>query len=198
MGFLNWLLGANETPRKSPAELSAAAERGADLLLALSERFRPSFFAALIGETSGDQAKAVTERGTAEALAFALHLTDRIALTRLGNAQRAAFMDAFLPAVQRKVDDTLAPALPGLYNQRTLFYQSCKMPVEGSKENLKGTLFWEFGKLMASPCHYPNPVSPNWNPVAMMQLSLWGMDLMVAIADEFDGAQLFSNRAEVR
>jgi hypothetical protein len=191
MGILNWLWGTNEMPGKSPADLSLTAERGADLLLAMCDRFRPSFFVALTSEPFGDQAKAVTERGSAELLVFALHLTDRIALTRLGNEKRAAFMDAFLPAVQRRVDGTLASALPGLYNQRTLFYQSCKMPVGGSNENLKGTLFWEFGKLMASPCHYPDPVFANWNPIAMMQVSLWGMDLMMGIADEFEGARLF-------
>jgi hypothetical protein len=106
-------------------------------------------------------------------------------------------MDVFLPAVQRKVDATLAQARPGLYNQRALFYQSCKMPAGALKDNLKGTLFWEFGKLMASPCHYPDPVLPNWNPAAMMRLSLWGMDLMVAIAAAFEDARLFSDLAKI-
>ena len=141
MGFLNWILGTNETYRKSCPELPFAAERGADLLLAVCERCRPSFFVALLSETSCDLAKAVADRGTAEVLVFALHLTDRIALTILGNEKRAAFMDTFLPAVQRRVDPILAHALPGLYNQRTLFYQSCKLPSGGSNQNLKGTLF---------------------------------------------------------
>ena len=51
---------------------------------------------------------------------------------------------------------------------------------------------------MASPCHYPDPVFPNWNPIAMMQLSLWGMKLMTSIYDEFDGAKLFSHPVKVR
>jgi hypothetical protein len=191
MGFPNRRLGTTETPAKSHPELSVTAETGADLLVTICDEFRPSFFVALIGEASSEQIQAVAARGSAEVLVFALHLTDRIALIRLGNEKRAAFMDAFLPAVQRRVNAAVAPELPDLYNQRTLFYQSCKMPAGGTNANLKGTLFWEFGKLMASPCHYRDPVFPNWNPVAMTQLSLWGMDFMVAIADAFDAARLF-------
>ena len=156
------------------------------MLVALSDRFRPSFLNALFGDDPSAATKEVRARGSAEALVFALHLTDRIALTRLGNEKRAAFMDKLLPAVQRKVGATFAPELPSLYNQRTLFYQSCRMPSGKKNSNLKGTLFWEFGKLMASPCHYPDPVYANWNPTAMAQLSIWGMELMVAITDAFD------------
>jgi hypothetical protein len=191
MGFLDWFRGITEAqdPPRSRKDLPAAAETAADLLMALSDRLRPSFFEALVG--SNPQTAEVTARGSAEVVVFALHLSDRIALTRLGNEKRAKFMDAFLPGVQRRVDAALAQALPDLYNQRTLFYQSCQMPSGEKNANLKGTLFWEFGKLMASPCHYPDPVYPNWNPIAMAQLSLWGMDLMIALTDAFDAAELF-------
>jgi hypothetical protein len=193
MGMLNWLFGTPKRrgTQKSRKDLSVAAEKGADLLTALSDKYRPTFFNALVGDNSGGVTDKVRARGSAEALVFALHLADRIALIRLGNKKRAVFMDSFLPAVQRKVDDKLGRNLPALYNERTLFYQSCRMPSGKKNANLKGTLFWEFGKLMASPCHYPDPVYANWNPTAMMQLSLWGMDLMVAITDAFDAADLF-------
>jgi hypothetical protein len=64
----------------------------------------------------------------------------------------------------------------------------------GKNANLKGTLFWEFGKLMASPSHYPDPVYANWNPIAMAQLSLWALKLMLAIAEAFNGEDLFGGR----
>jgi hypothetical protein len=193
MGFLDWLRGTREskgTPRR-PTDLAAAAETAADLLVELTDRLHTSFFEALVGDNASAVTPQVTARGSAELLVFALHLSDRIALTRLGKQERATFMDTFLPAVQRRVRSALSPALLDLYNQRTLFYQSCRMPSGERNANLKGTLFWEFGKLMASPCHYPDPVYPNWNPIAMTRLSLWGMDLMIALTDAFDAAKLF-------
>jgi hypothetical protein len=191
MGLLNWMRGRTERREKSRADLLAAAEMAADLLMGLFQGFRPTFFDALVGDNKSAQTKEVTAHGSAEMMAFALHLTDRIALARLGNEKRGAFMDAFFPAVQSRVDATLATALPSLYNTRLLFYQSCKMPSGEPNANLKGTLFWEFGKLMASPCHYPDPVYANWNPVAMVQVGLWGMRLMTAIANAFDAANVF-------
>ena len=193
MGFIDWLRGKTEsqgTPRR-PTDLAGAAETAANLLMALTDRFRPSFFEALVGDDASALTPEVTARGSAEVLVFALHLSDRIAFTRLGIEKRARFMDIFLSAVQRRVGSALAPALPDVYSQRTLFYQSCRLPSGGRNANLKGTLFWEFGKLMASPYHYPDPVYPNQNPIAMTQLSLWGMDLMIALTDAFDAAKLF-------
>ena len=153
--------------------------------------FVRAFSTYLWETTQAAKTREVAARGSVEVLAFALHLTDRIALTRLGNEKRAVFMDALLPAVQQSVHISLASGLPGLYNQRTLFYQSCRMPSGADDANLKGTLFWEFGELMASPCHYPNPVYANWNPMCMTSLSLWGMRLMLAITNEFDATGVF-------
>lgn len=193
MAFFDWIRGRTKSqdPTCRTTDLTTVAETAADLLITLSDRSELSFFDALVGDNVSALTPEVATRGSAEALVFALHLSDRIALTRLGSQLRPTFMDTFLPAVQRRVIPTLARRLPDLYNRRSLFYQTCGMPSRERDPILKGTLFWEFGKLMASPCHYPDPVYPNWNPIAMTQLSLWGMDLMVALADAFDAARLF-------
>jgi hypothetical protein len=128
VGILNWLLGRTEGGQKKHEDLCAAGITGADLLTALCDKFCPSFFDALIGDNPSAATNEVTARGSAEVLAFALHLTDRIAFARLGNENRAVFMDALLLAVQRKVHAPLKSVLLGLYNQRTLFYQACRMP----------------------------------------------------------------------
>lgn len=177
-------------PPEKPMDLQSAAELASSIVFEASDAFLPQFFRHLISSDTKEPDSAVKERGSIEVLVFALHLTDRIALSRLGNERRTSFMNAFLPAVQRKLVADVARKLPSWYNERSLFYQACRLPKPGDDKQ-KGTLFWEFAKLMASPVHNPNPVYSNWNPVAFVELSLWGMDLMIAITDAFDDAGLF-------
>jgi hypothetical protein len=191
VGIREWI--CRMTKRASAERLSDAADKNAELLLIRCHDFRPSFFEALVGDNSSALTDEVAARGWAEMLVFAFHLTDRIALRQLGNEQRAAYMDDLFEAVGRRSDATLACSLRELYNERLLFFQSCKMPSGKQSANLKGTLFWEFAKLMASPCHYADPVYANWNPVSTVKVGIWAMELWVAVVDVFDDAFKLAN-----
>ena len=83
-------------------------------------------------------------------------------------------MNALLPSVQRELKPPLDSQFQDLYNTRNMFYGGCPRLFPEKKDNLKGTLFWEFGKAMGS-------VYANSHPVAIMQTAIEGMDFMGAV-----------------
>lgn len=115
---------------------------------------------------------------------FGLHLTDRIAFGRLGASNTAGFMDALLPAIQSELQPTVSSQLEDLYNTRNTFYGGFRKLYPDENENLKGTLFWEFGKALGS-------VYANSNPARITGVSMFGMTFMQAINQAFDTAKVF-------
>lgn len=182
--------------KKANDDLLSRGDKAATVIFLACDKYEPLFLdKLLIGVDRATVGDSVMRRASAELLAFALHLTERIALTRLGPTRKAAFMDSLFLALERRIGSSFAPAFRDLYNTRTVFYSSLRMP---SGKNLAGTLFWEFGKLMASPAHgerdptYANPVYPNWNPMAMMLLGVFGADFMIGLSDMFDAEGCFA------
>jgi len=150
-----------------------------------AEEAAPHLLKALVGEERSNQNQELLAQLTSELLIFGLHLTDRIAFGRLGASNRSGFMNALLPAVQRELQPPVSSQLEQLYNIRNTFYGSfCKLYPD-KKENLKGTLFWEFGKALGS-------VYANSNPGAIMEVSIFGMTFMRCINEAFEKTKVFS------
>jgi hypothetical protein len=93
-----------------------------------------------------------------------LHITDRIALSTMGDEKRSQFMDSLIENInQNTVDNAynqtsssknprLKEILSGYFdrlNQRNVQYANFKKLFLDSKESPSGTLFWEFGKILS-------------------------------------------------
>jgi hypothetical protein len=95
-----------------------------------------------------------------ELMIFSLHLADRIAFDVLGSDRRAKFMDALVASVASNLASSILADKSEhaqrdfeghfiqLCNVRTTFYAPLSLHASGAP--LKGTLFWEAGKLAAA------------------------------------------------
>ena len=150
--------------KKSSGDFSARAQTASAVLIGVTEEAAPHLLKALVGEERVNESQELVVPLTSELLIFGLHLKDRIAFGRLGASNRSGFMNALLPAIQRELQSPVSGQLEQLYNTRNTFYGGFRKLYPDGKENLKGTLFWEFGKALGS-------VYANSNPAAVMEAS---------------------------
>jgi hypothetical protein len=162
--------------KKSGEDYSARAQTASAVLIGVTQEAAPHLLKALVGEERVDENHKLLALFTTELLIFGLHLTDRIAFSHLGASKRSGFMNVLLPAVQRELRPPLSSQLEQLYNARNSFYGSFPKLYADENENLKGTLFCEFGKALGS-------VYANSNPVAVTQTSMLGMTFMQGIQE---------------
>jgi hypothetical protein len=170
--------------KKSGGDFSLCAQTAAAVLMAATKEAAPLLLKTLVGEESVDANQGLIAPLTSELLKFGLHLTDRIAFGRLGASNTAEFMDVLLPAIQSELQPTVSSQLEDLYNTRNTFYGGFRKLYPDENENLKGTLFWEFGKALGS-------VYASSNPARITGVSMFGMTFMQAINEAFDTAKVF-------
>src|SRR6266446_10247166 len=131
--------------KKRRGDFSALPQKASAVLLGVTEEAAPHLLKALVGEERVDENQKLLAPLTCELLIFGLHLTDRIAFGRLGASNRSDFMNALLPAIQQELQPPVSSQLEHLYNTRNTLYGGFRKLYPDKKENLKGTLFWEFG-----------------------------------------------------
>ncbi|MCY3024461.1 MAG: hypothetical protein NTW87_36260 [Planctomycetota bacterium] len=171
--------------RKSGDHFSVGAAAACNVLMGATEEGTPHLLEALVGKERVGESEDLLAPIKCELLIFGLHLTDRIAFARLGAGSTSGFMNALLPLIQQELEPAIGAQLEHLYNMRNTFYGGfCKLYPD-KEEDLKGTLFWEFGKAMGS-------VYADSNPVAIMQTSMFGMTFMEAMIETFEESNVFS------
>jgi hypothetical protein len=150
------------------------AKTVASMLIDCCQETAPVFLKTLLGEDNLVNNKGLIAPLTIELLVFGLHLCDRITFDHLGERGRSTFMDALLPRVREELEPPFDSKLQDSYNTRNAFYGSFRRLAPDNNRNLKGTLFWEFGKAMSS-------VYADDNPVAVIEASMEGMSFMRTI-----------------
>ncbi|MEK7404255.1 MAG: hypothetical protein AAB225_04030 [Acidobacteriota bacterium] len=109
-----------------------------------------------------------TERFLIELFVFYMHLLDRMAFARLGPAGREAFGDRLVAVVAHGLMDSLDRSISSVdfvarlrdtYNRRQVEYAGYRDLVARQDEPLKGTLFWEVGKVIWRITGDSNPVT---------------------------------------
>ena len=92
-----------------------------------------------------------------ESVIFLLHYADRVIYSHLGNKQRNSIMDNLLLEILKLLD--LSPQatkiFSDLYGIRQKEYSSYFAGDPGKRMGLKGTLHWEFGKIIAETMEKP-------------------------------------------
>lgn len=163
------------------------SEVAATILIVIANESAPYAVKELVGEERADASGELISPITLELLILGLHLTDRMAFSKLGAANRTVFVDALLPAVQRQLNSALQPRVEALYNTRNMFYGGFRnlYPDKAKNEILKGTLFWEFGKSLGA-------IYANSNPIAITQVSALGMTIMQSVVDSYEKMKVFS------
>jgi len=164
-------------------DFAEQAQTASAMLIGATEEGARHLLKALVGEERANEDRELLAPLTCELLIFALHLTDRIAFARLGTRSRSGFMDALLTAVQRRLRPPIAEDLEQLYNTRNAFYGGFRNLYPEKNENLKGTLFWEFGKALGS-------VYADGNPGAITEISTFGMTFMQIIQEAIENAKV--------
>ena len=122
-----------------------------------------------------------------ELLVFGLHLSDRLAFQRLGDARRCEFMSALLPNVEAQLDSALRDGFRGFYAQRVFLYAKCEnlFPSESNGDVLKDTLFWEFGKVLSR-------TYGNSNPVGITMLSNLGATIYKSLLEAYGATHVLA------
>lgn len=100
-----------------------------------------------------------------EVVVFYVHIIDRIVFKALNGRNRDIFVDEFRIAITRELSqgaticdpEDLIKTLQDTYHRRTPEYYHYKIPQAG--EPLKGTLFWEFSKIIFSFFNSENPIT---------------------------------------
>jgi hypothetical protein len=164
----------------------AKAATMAELLLGVAPEATRIFVESLLGENApvdkdvpaGNEVSpsSVTRSLLLEVLAFELHLADRLTFSTLGALGRATFMDALCAALAHRLGPPRAAELQDLYNNRQHFYGQFPKLFAEDGESPKGTLLWEFGKLMAA-------VHAHGNPAAVMATAISGASLLETVND---------------
>ena len=170
--------------KKSGKDFTFQAKAAAVVLITETRDSTAHLLKSLVGEERFESSEELVVPLVAELLAFGLHLTDRMAFGRLGESNRAEFMDALLLAVRSELQPPVSSQLRDLYNSRNSFYGGFRKFYPEGNETLKGTLFWEFGKALGS-------IYANSNPVAITEASKFGMTFMQAISQEFERVKVF-------
>ena len=162
----------------------------ADLLLGVGPEATRIIAEGLLGEELGADKKDVPADRQAvltslawEVLAFELHLTDRRILSTLGASARAPFMDALCAALAQRLGPPRDVELQNVYNKRQQFYRRFPKLYAEDGESLKGTLFWEFAKMLAA-------AYAESNPTAIMAISISGMSLFESVNDMLRDAKI--------
>jgi hypothetical protein len=161
------------------------AEFVAPLLLDVCNDMSPTLLMALLGVEGAAKNKSLLPEIVMEEIALGLHLTDRLVFAHCGADQRAQFMDALLPAIKNLLEPPLDASLADFYSTRQQFYASLRFPK--TSQDLKGTLFWEFGKALAA-------VYANSNPVAATMTSNFGAGLLNVIDDLLRAAKIIRGK----
>jgi hypothetical protein len=156
--------------------------RSRDELEAIAHEISPVLVRELLpqareyySELGARNGKAITQPGMWEVqledLFYSLNLLDRAVLDRLGAINRAVFMDAVFANVCESLRSTHIPEAPEPQfrswfkeelNARQQEYGAWRLP---RGEELKGTIFWEFGKKMT------HSLLGIYNPVEVFMLS---------------------------
>ena len=165
-------------------DFSAQAQTSSALLMGWTEGGAPHLLKALVGEERFDESRHLLVVVQGELLMFGLHLTDRIAFGKLGASARAYFMDALLPSIQSELRPPLSTQLETVYNARQTFYSGFHKLYPDEKESLKGTLFWELGKMLSA-------MYADGNPAAIVGASMLGMEFMKGLSKAFEDAGVF-------
>lgn len=131
-----------------PTSIEAKAELAGKAFWKVSGEYAATVLHVVHPTDYADRNMGVLMPTFAEVIAFAMHVTSRIALSRLGEAHRAAFMDAWFPVVLRLCPKEIEGQLQQLYNRREVQYGACKKPFAAEGEPLKGTLLWEFARVV--------------------------------------------------
>jgi hypothetical protein len=92
-----------------------------------------------------------------EVMVFCMHLIDRSALAQRGVAKRKTFCDHFVAAVLEESTTGLMSVAPNdfgkslldTYDVRQVQYAEYEILMSEKDQPLKGTLFWEFSKLLS-------------------------------------------------
>lgn len=159
------------------------AKTAALILAACCEELTPVLLRALVSEESTESNNELIAPLSLEMFMFGLHLTDRIAFDRLGPTNRTLFMNALLERVQNKLKPPLDSQLHSFYNLRIVFYARFPKLFADKDDNLKDTLFWEFGKALSAIYAFNNPV-------AIVKASTVGMEFLGALNQAFDAANV--------
>jgi hypothetical protein len=169
--------------KKSGGSFSLQTQKAANVLIAVTVKTVPDLFEVLVGEEHVAEKQEFIDALTFELLIFGLHLTDRIAFKRLGERKRAEFMSALLTEIDSALQ-RMSSQQVSLYNTRNSFYDGFHKLYPDGNENLKGTLFWEFGKSLGS-------IYANSNPTRVTAVSIFGMTFMEIIVDAYKTANIF-------
>ena len=162
--------------KKQTVDYQSKAATMADLLLGVAPEATRIIAEGLLTEELGVDkdiptgSQAILTSLAWEVLAFELHLTDRQIFSSLGASTRAPFMDALCAAIAQRLGPPRDVELQNVYNKRQQFYRRFPKLYAESGESLKGTLFWEFGKMLAA-------AYAESNPAAIMAISISGMSL---------------------
>ncbi len=159
------------------------AQSAATILRVAVEESMPHLLMTLSGNQITKKDEASLNALICELLMFGLHLMDRISYSKLGVEERAEFMDALLIAIHSELQPPIHSQLEHLYNSRNVFYSGFRKLYPEKNENLKGTLFWEFGKSVGT-------IYGNSNPVAITEASMFGMTFMQSIIQGMDAANV--------
>lgn len=170
---------------KRTESFQSKAEFVAPLLLDVCNDMSPTLLMALLGVEGAAKNKSLLPEIVMEEIAFGLHLTDRLVFAHFGADQRAQFMDALVPATKTLLEPPLDASLAGLYRTRQQFYASLRFPE--SSQDLKGTLFWKFGKALAA-------IYADSNPVAVTMSSNFGAGLLNVVDDLLRAAKIIRGR----
>jgi hypothetical protein len=137
--------------------------------VAESKLVAPLLLRALTGQDDPPPNDGLTSALEIEVLALILHVMDRHVFQCLGPQRRDEFMNELLVATKRLLPSPLAEGFADTYNSRNQYYGRMSKLYPPTGENLKGTVFWEFAKAMAS-------VYANSNPAAVMAATLLAME----------------------
>ncbi len=94
-----------------------------------------------------------------EIIAICLHVVDRLLFQNLGALRRSGIMDGLLPKVLEVIRQTVSDRhhaticstrLVDIYDARQVEYSGYPRLFAEKDEGLRGTLFWEFAKRMAT------------------------------------------------
>lgn len=107
------------------------------------------------------------EQFVIEVIVFYMHMIDLLAFRYLGPQDRQLFAERFIVAVIKEFLRSLsrdvsfaefADQLKDTYNRRQLEYAQYKDLIPAKEEPLKGTLFWEFSKILLGFMDDANPM----------------------------------------
>jgi len=131
--------------RRQTKDLASKAEFVAPLLLDVCNDMSPTLLMALLGVEGAAKNESLVPAIVMEEIAFGVHPTDRLVF---GAEQREQFMGSLVLAIKTLLESPLDASIADLYNTRQQFYANLSLPK--TSLDLRGTLFWEFGKALAA------------------------------------------------